>query len=112
MLDIMNRGHTIREVIEATELARKWGFRVNIDIIFGLPGESQKDIKETINFCKILVDMGAKIHAHTFIPLPGTPLENTPSGKIDPFLFEFINTLISKGALFGQWQRQQSYLIP
>ena len=58
------------------------GFKVFVDIIFGLPGEEDSDVDLTVDFMKRLVELGAKIHSHTFLPLPGTPFASKDPGKI------------------------------
>lgn len=49
-LDLIGRRHTVEDVIEAFDLARKMGFEnINMDIILGLPGEEEKDVRITID---------------------------------------------------------------
>ncbi|MEE1227352.1 MAG: coproporphyrinogen dehydrogenase HemZ [Lachnospiraceae bacterium] len=48
-LDLIGRRHTVDQTIEAFHLARELGFdNINMDIITGLPGESVKEIRETL----------------------------------------------------------------
>ena len=54
-----------------------------------------------------LVAMGAVLHTHTFMPLPGTPLEHAPPGKVDPALYPLLDRLASQGQQMGQWRKQQ-----
>ena len=43
MLKLLNRRHTARQAIEAVERCRRHGFRnISIDLIYGLPGETDK----------------------------------------------------------------------
>ena len=48
-LQVIGRAHTVRQVIEAYELARKENFRhINMDVIAGLPGEDTDDFRRTM----------------------------------------------------------------
>ena len=48
-LDIIGRRHTVEQVEEAFKLAREVGFdNINMDLILGLPGETEEDVTETI----------------------------------------------------------------
>ena len=60
------------------------GFRPNVDLIFGMPGEGPEEAMATVAMMKRLTALGARMHAHTFMPLPGTPWRNEPAGTIAP----------------------------
>lgn len=107
ILESVHRGHSVGDIYRATELTIKSGFKANVDFIFGLPQETEKDIKETIKVINDLINMGARIHAHTFIPLPQTPFVRKPPGKIKKELTQLINKLLPKGVIYGDWRRQQ-----
>lgn len=38
----VNRGHTVKEVIQATKLLRNYGFKIGYHIMLGLPGSNEK----------------------------------------------------------------------
>lgn len=42
-LQFMNRAHTAAEARNALDLAKKYGFDISIDLIYGLPGQSAED---------------------------------------------------------------------
>ncbi len=107
LLKIINRGHSVDDIISATRALTRAGFRVDIDFIFGLPGETREDLEETIKVIEKLVDMGARIHGHTFMPLPGTPFADAPPGKIDPWLRKRLFKLLGRGLVYGDWLRQE-----
>ncbi|MGD2207588.1 MAG: TIGR04013 family B12-binding domain/radical SAM domain-containing protein, partial [Anaerolineae bacterium] len=44
---------------------------------------------------------------HTFMPLPGTPLEDAPPGRVDPALHPLLDRLASQGHQIGQWRKQE-----
>ncbi len=107
ILKLVNRNHTVQDVLNAVEILIKNGFKVDVDIIFGLPGESEEDIVATVNLCKKLVEMGARIHAHTFMPLPGTPLDEAPPGRIEKWVKKEIAKLVGRGRAYGYWREQE-----
>ena len=72
-----------------------------------LPYEKEEDITFTLNLAKELASIGARIHAHTFMPLPGTPFKDMHPGKVEPEVKREIERLISMGKLYGQWHTQE-----
>lgn len=111
VLEACHRGHTVDDVIRGTKAAVAAGFKTYVDFIFGLPGESADDARESLRVAEDLAAMGARIHAHTFLPLPGTPFAGTPAGRMSEETRLGLERLASKGRLFGQW-RTQSNLSP
>ncbi len=107
LLEKIGRGHTIEDVYEAVEAAIKNGFRPDVDYIFGLPGETEEDLVETIKSIEKLVDMGARIHLHVFLPLPGTPYAYMPPGKVPQWVKKRLSRIIGMGAAYGQWIHQE-----
>jgi B12-binding domain/radical SAM domain protein len=106
MLKQIHRGHTVDEVYSAVDLTINAGFKAYVDIIFGLPGENTEDELQTIEMTEKLIKMGARIHAHTFMPLVQTPLSNEPPGKISPLYLKLLNKWVPSGSIYGQWQKQ------
>ena len=106
VLKLCHRGHTVEDVLRAVRLGIKAGFKMNVDFIFSLPGETEKDIKETEEFIVELVSLGARVHAHTFMPLPQTPFKRYRPREIDRRYTMLINRLLPKGVIFGDWQKQ------
>jgi len=48
-LEAIGRSHTVEDIVEKYQIARKIGFEsINMDIILGLPGENEQDVKRTI----------------------------------------------------------------
>ncbi len=107
VLKMVNRHHTVQDVFEAVEALRSCGFEVDVDVIFGLPGEQEEDLKLTIEMCKKLVSMGARIHAHTFMPLPGTPLDEAPPGSVPTWVKKEVAKLVGMGKAYGYWREQE-----
>ncbi len=106
MLEMCRRGHGVSEVIRAAKVCIKNGLIPKIDFIFGLPGETQKDIDDSIKLMKELTKIGAKIHAHTFMPFPGTPFKNKRPGDIRKY-YSFLKYGLPKGLVFGEFEKQR-----
>jgi B12-binding domain/radical SAM domain protein len=107
ILDFCHRDHTVEDIHNAVELTLSKKLKANVDFIFGLPGETKEDKRLTINMMKDLSNKGARIHTHSFIPLPHTPFAKKNVVKIDKEVKEAINELTSKGNAFGEWKKQE-----
>jgi len=107
MLELCKRGHTVLDVYRAVDICVKNNLTPKIDFIFGLPGEEFQDIKESIKVMKDLIKKGAKIHAHTFIPLPGTPFSKKQPENIEPYLNDFVRYALPRGFVFGDFLKQK-----
>ena len=63
-LDIIGRRHTVQQAVDAFLTARKEGFdNINMDLILGLPGETEKDVAETIRRVKELAPDSLTVHS-------------------------------------------------
>jgi B12-binding domain/radical SAM domain protein len=109
ILDAAKRGHGVEEIRRATRLGIAEGFTVNVDMIFGMPGEDRADVEASLSLARELADQGARIHAHTFMPLPGTPWRDAPPGEVDPETITEVDRLSQRGALYGHWQKQRDH---
>lgn len=107
MLDYCHRGHSFRDVYKAVKLTIQAGFKPNVDFIFGLPGETQKDINYSLKMIDDLTKLGAKIHAHTFMPLPQTRFAKSRPGKVSPAVKKAIRSFTSRGLAYGDWEKQE-----
>jgi B12-binding domain/radical SAM domain protein len=107
LLQSLRRNHTVADVYRASEMIVSGGLTPVVDVIFGLPGEEAEDVAATLRMMEDLVEIGAVLHTHTFMPLPGTPLENAPPGQVDPALHPLLDRLASQGHQIGQWRKQE-----
>ncbi|MBP2132999.1 B12-binding domain/radical SAM domain protein [Methanomicrobium sp. W14] len=102
VLKRINRGHTSGDVLRAVELCRDNGFVPVVDYIVGLPGETDEEQKETVDQVKWVAKYG-KIHAHYFMPLPGTPFYKKKPSALIPELDQVLGKLALSGRVTGSW---------
>lgn len=79
MLKLMKKGITTEKAMEAFRLARKVGIRTQAFFLFGLPGETEETVQETIEFAKKIKPGSAQFAVA--IPHPGTELFETTTEK-------------------------------
>lgn len=111
ILDLCHRDHKIEDIYNAVELTLENNLKINVDFIFGLPGEKKEDVELSIAMMRELASKGAKVHAHSFIPLPQTPFAKSPVNKVKDLYKKEIVKLISKGNAFGNWKKQEKLAI-
>lgn len=68
----INKGETVKQVIDGINLAKSIGYHVSANFIFGLPGETHQDRLDAIKLTKTLKLDLAKYNNAT--PYPGTEL--------------------------------------
>jgi B12-binding domain/radical SAM domain protein len=102
VLAAMGRGHDAEAVTGAAAIALEGGFRPSVDFIFGLPGEADEDREATRRQMALLARMGARVHAHAFEPLPGTPWARAPRGAIDAETGALLSRLRESGRAYGE----------
>jgi B12-binding domain/radical SAM domain protein len=112
MLEACHRSHTVENVLAAVSLARKYGYKVIIDFIYGLPGESEADMKESTAVMEEVVRMGARIHPHIFTPLPQTPFAKEPPGSFAPKVKEAMERFASRRGIYYAKAQRASRPLP
>ncbi|MCD6520168.1 MAG: radical SAM protein, partial [Anaerolineae bacterium] len=108
ILRAMHRGHTVGDVYRACEIILRHGLVPNVDVIFGLPGETAEDRRQTIRLIEDLTSKGARVRTHAFIPLAGTPLATAPPGEIDEETDRLLGTLARLGQQHGARRSRSS----
>ena len=74
LLRFLGRIHSFQDVKDSVELARKYNlYNINLDLIFGIPGQTVQDWDETLSSAISLNP--AHISAYGLIPEDGTPLQ-------------------------------------
>lgn len=72
LMKSINKGETVKQVIDAIKLAKSIGFHVSANFIFGLPEETHKDRMDAIKLTKKLkLDL---VKYNNATPYPGTEL--------------------------------------
>ena len=81
-LEFMERNHTFMQAQDAIKLARLYGFNnINVDLMYGIPGESLKDLKKDLDLIlklnpdhistySLIVEDNTKIGNAGVIPIP------------------------------------------
>ncbi|MBD3227558.1 MAG: TIGR04013 family B12-binding domain/radical SAM domain-containing protein [Candidatus Lokiarchaeota archaeon] len=111
ILRILRRNHSVQEVINAVEILLKYNITPKVDMIFGFYFEKENDEAINIEFMKKIIKKGAIIHAHTFMPLPGCALENSPPGKLSSKMKKFLGRWSKRGKIYGSWAYQEKLAL-
>ena len=109
MLQAMHREHDVAAVEQAVTYLAKYYKKLKkifVDFIAGLPGETAEDQALSLALMDRLTRISPKvcIHAHTFMPLPGTPLQNKPPGSVGKTMRETFALLAQRGQEWGNWE--------
>ncbi|GAB6148482.1 TIGR04013 family B12-binding domain/radical SAM domain-containing protein [Stetteria hydrogenophila] len=108
LLRLVQRDHDVESVYEAVELIKKHGLTPVVDIIFGLPGETDEDVELTVKAMMKLAEDGATLRLHSFMPLPGSPLARAKPRPIHPLYRRATLKLLGKGVVEGDWEAQET----
>jgi radical SAM superfamily enzyme YgiQ (UPF0313 family) len=113
MLEAMHREHDVAAVERAvTSLAKHCRKlkKIYVDFIAGLPGETTQDEVLSQRLMERLTRISPKvcIHSHTFMPLPGTPMQFMPPGSVGKTTRATFEKLAQRGQEWGDWQEQEA----
>jgi B12-binding domain/radical SAM domain protein len=108
LLAAAGRGHDAAAVERAVALAVEAGFEPWVDYVFGFPGEEASDREATRAQLARVAALGARVHAHAFMPLPGTPWRDASPGEVDRETALLLERLASAGRAHGPWRTQQA----
>jgi B12-binding domain/radical SAM domain protein len=106
VLSRIQRGHTTEDVLRAVELCTGTGLTPVVDIIVGFPFETDDDQRATADMIRWISKNG-RLHAHCFLPLPGTPLAQMRPRSLIPELSRLLGSLALRGKLTGSWQQAE-----
>lgn len=110
LLKRIGRGHTVSQALSAASLVHKFGFMPHCDFIFGFPYETKEEMRESIKLMiELIKKFGARIHAHYYLPLPGTPLWKSASNPtpLPESIRKKLLMMKDWGQLNGWWERQE-----
>ena len=81
-LDRIGRQHTVEQVISAfEELRAAGGFKINMDLILGLPGENLSDVKDSL--AKVLALEPDDVTLHALAIKRGSPLQTQLADEVN-----------------------------
>ncbi len=109
VLEAVRRGHGVEEIGVACELALEHGLVPQVDLIFGLPTESEEDQCQTLELARWIVGKGGKVRAHRFTPLPGTPLARARPAPLAPEVEAELGRLALQRKLKGTWSANSQF---
>ena len=91
---LINRGYDINTYIDAVRQLKKRNIEVVTHVIFGLPGESHEDMKNTVRFVANTGTQGIKLHLLHL--MKGTRLEEFYNSSKFPLLQmdEYVNLIV------------------
>ena len=76
ILKTIRKGITLDQVVDAVKLCTKAGLQPYASFILGLPGETEKTLKETLAFGNRLEELGVSYGFHLLAPFPGTEVRD------------------------------------
>ncbi len=112
MLQAMHREHDVAAVERAVSYLTKYCGKLKkiyVDFIAGLPGETSEDEALSKELMERLTRMSPKVcvHSHTFMPLPGTPMQYMTPGSVGKTTRATFEKLSRRGQEWGDWQEQE-----
>jgi B12-binding domain/radical SAM domain protein len=102
----LRRGHTSHDALCALDNIHNAGLIPLVDVIFGFPDETAEEQEETVRLVREVCRNGY-VHAHRFIPLPGTPLAGTVSVPVIPEAKAALGSLALSGRVTGSWNEPE-----
>lgn len=106
VLTRLRRGHSCADALCALDHTRDGGLVPVVDVIFGFPDETEEEQKETLDLVREVCKNGF-VHAHRFIPLPGTPLGGFQSTPVIPEVQAVLGSLALAGRVTGSWNEPE-----
>lgn len=75
-LDLLNKGLTIKDIVDGCRMARESGLEPHITIMVGYPWETRRDCLATLKLAKMLMGKGwaVTLQSTVVMPYPGTKL--------------------------------------
>ncbi|MEM3992952.1 MAG: TIGR04013 family B12-binding domain/radical SAM domain-containing protein [Desulfurococcaceae archaeon] len=107
ILNVINRRHSVEDVLVAVETATRHGFIPDVDLIIGFPGETVEEMWETVNLAKKITKLGGRIHLHYYLPLPGSPFCMKPPSIVPGEVKKELARIIGAGKGYGDWLKQE-----
>ncbi|PKL59931.1 MAG: TIGR04013 family B12-binding domain/radical SAM domain-containing protein, partial [Methanomicrobiales archaeon HGW-Methanomicrobiales-4] len=106
VLSRLRRGHSCADALSALDHTRDGGLIPVVDVIFGFPDETAEEQEETVKLVREVCKNGY-VHAHRFIPLPGTPFAGSVSTPVIPEAKAVLGSLALAGRVTGSWNEPE-----
>jgi B12-binding domain/radical SAM domain protein len=107
VLKLMRRGHTVEQARRAVAKTAEAGLTPHVDILLGFPGEQPDERRATLDLAAgLLENTNARLHAHVYLPLPGTSAWPAPPEPLEPFVISTLREMQHSGRLDGYWEKQ------
>ena len=101
MQKIMHRRSGLLETENAIELFLDKNFEIVVDLIFGMPYETEETYEETYKFIEKWKGK-VTIHSHPFDPLPGSKWQYETPTEVPEKLVKAVRSLEGIGRVFGR----------
>ncbi len=108
-LAIIGRRHSVAQVTEAFDMARKVGFdNINMDMILGLPGEKTKEVEQTLKSIYKLHPESLTVHS---LAIKRAAALNIWRDKYIDFKIENSEEMVSMAADYAAMMGQKPYYM-
>lgn len=108
LLSRLNRRHNAQQALQACRWIHEARFTPHVDFVFGFPEETMEDRRLSLSLMELMIQKhGARIHAHSYLPLPGTPLFRKEPSQVDSQTKNALAAWEGKGKLDGWWREQE-----
>jgi histone acetyltransferase (RNA polymerase elongator complex component) len=98
VLMLSNRGHTAEDTVEAVKVLKRYGFRVGIQLMPGLPGDSRERFRSTIT--KVIELRPNMVRLYPAIVIRGTELAYLfRKGRYEPLRLEDAIEICAEGCV-------------
>jgi B12-binding domain/radical SAM domain protein len=105
----INRGHHLHTIEEALDIANRHGFFVNLDFIFGYPGETADERSQTLDFIQSAHQrFRVRVQLHHFFPVSGSGYANRFPSYMSDSEKETLLQFKKNGILTNQWQANEA----
>ncbi|UCE13086.1 MAG: radical SAM protein, partial [Candidatus Heimdallarchaeota archaeon] len=105
VLSEMVRGHSVVDGLHAFDLLTSHGITPVFDFLLGVPSETSIEQWETLSLIREL-GRKAPVRLHYFLPLPGTPWENSFPSPLDSDVQSEIGRLAKEKIITGAFPKQ------
>lgn len=105
VLSAMRRGHSVADGLRANDLMVSQGIIPIFDFILGVPSETTVEQWQTLSLIREL-GRNARVRLHYFMPLPGTPWENSQPALLDSEIQSEIGRLAKAKIIMGAFAKQ------